>query len=116
MKKLILTESDKKVIISAREKAIMESFAKTFNSIKRIDEYFVDSESLPNSEMIDWVKKSLHNSEPTELSASFRGMGNEKPVNNIMNDFFNYFEKELNGLTYTDKYNTYLSIIQNLKH
>ena len=38
MKKLILNESDKKVIISAREKAIMESFAKTFNSIKRIDE------------------------------------------------------------------------------
>ena len=38
MKKIILTESDKKVIISAKEKAIIESFAKTFNKIKRIDE------------------------------------------------------------------------------
>ncbi len=38
MKKIILTESDKKAIISAKEKAIIESFAKTFNSIKRIDE------------------------------------------------------------------------------
>jgi hypothetical protein len=42
MKKLILTESDKKQIISAKEKAIMESFAKTFNSIKRIDENEID--------------------------------------------------------------------------
>lgn len=38
MKKIILTESDKKVIISAKEKAILESFAKTFNKIKRLDE------------------------------------------------------------------------------
>ena len=38
MKKLILNESDKKQIISDKEKAIVESFAKTFNSIKRIDE------------------------------------------------------------------------------
>ena len=38
MKKLILTESDIKQIISDKEKAIIESFAKTFNSIKRIDE------------------------------------------------------------------------------
>ena len=38
MKKIILTEADKKQIVSAKEKAIMESFAKTFNKIKRLDE------------------------------------------------------------------------------
>ena len=36
--KKFLTESDRKVIISEKEKAIIESFAKTFNKIKRIDE------------------------------------------------------------------------------
>jgi hypothetical protein len=38
MKKLILTESDKKQILAQKEKAILESFANTFNKIKRIDE------------------------------------------------------------------------------
>ena len=38
MKKIFLTEADRKKIISDKEKAIVESFAKTFNSIKRIDE------------------------------------------------------------------------------
>jgi len=37
-KKIILTESERKVIITNKEKAIIESFAKTFNKIKRIDE------------------------------------------------------------------------------
>ncbi len=36
--KKFLTESDRKAIISDKEKAILESFAKTFNKIKRIDE------------------------------------------------------------------------------
>lgn len=38
MKKILLTESEKKAIISEREQAIINNFAKTFNSIKRIDE------------------------------------------------------------------------------
>ena len=38
MKKLILTEADKKEIISQKEKAILESFDKIFESIKRNDE------------------------------------------------------------------------------
>ena len=37
-KKIILTESERKTIIANKEKAIIESFAKTFNKIKRIDE------------------------------------------------------------------------------
>lgn len=36
--KKFLNESDKKNIISEKEKMIIESFAKTFNKIKRIDE------------------------------------------------------------------------------
>jgi hypothetical protein len=36
--KKFLNESDKKKIISEKEKTIIESFAKTFNKIKRIDE------------------------------------------------------------------------------
>jgi hypothetical protein len=38
MKKILLNESEKKAIIADREKAILESFVKTFNKIKRIDE------------------------------------------------------------------------------
>jgi hypothetical protein len=38
--KKFLTESDKKAIIANKEKAIIESFAKTFNKIKRVDEDF----------------------------------------------------------------------------
>jgi hypothetical protein len=37
-KKQFLTESDRKQILADKEKAILESFAKTFNKIKRIDE------------------------------------------------------------------------------
>ena len=36
--KEFLTEAKRKAIISEKEKAILESFAKTFNKIKRIDE------------------------------------------------------------------------------
>jgi hypothetical protein len=38
MKKILLSESEKKAIIIEKEKAIIANFAKTFNSIKRIDE------------------------------------------------------------------------------
>ena len=49
MKKIILSESDKKKIISEKEKAIIENFAKTFNKIKRIDETRLDYfDDLPN--------------------------------------------------------------------
>jgi hypothetical protein len=108
-KKRFLTESDRKQILADKEKSIVENFSKIFDKIKRIDEYFHDSPSLPNQQMIDWVKKTLHNSAPIELSASFRGMGNEKSINNIMDDFFSRFEKDLDGLSYTDKYKIYLS-------
>ena len=34
----ILNKSEKKALITEREQAIINSFAKTFNSIKRVDE------------------------------------------------------------------------------
>lgn len=38
MKKILLNEAEKKAIILEREQAIVNSFAKTFNTIKRLDE------------------------------------------------------------------------------
>lgn len=38
MKKQFLNESDRKQILADKEKAILESFASTFNKIKRVDE------------------------------------------------------------------------------
>src|SRR5205809_8086203 len=48
MKKIILTESDKKELLSEREQAIINNFAKTFNSIKRIDESEVNEVNFKN--------------------------------------------------------------------
>lgn len=38
MKKILLNEAEKKAIILEREQAIVKAFAKTFNTIKRINE------------------------------------------------------------------------------
>ena len=37
-KREIITEAKRKALLADREKAIVESFAKTFNKIKRLDE------------------------------------------------------------------------------
>lgn len=50
-KNRILTESEKKDIIKNKEKAILESFASTFNKIKRIDE----NEVVQKPIVIDWL-------------------------------------------------------------
>lgn len=44
MKKIFLNEAEKQKIIVEREKAIMESFAKTYNKIKRVDESDIPGE------------------------------------------------------------------------
>lgn len=46
MKKILLNESEKKAIITQREKAIIESFSKTFSSIKRVDENYGEDYEL----------------------------------------------------------------------
>jgi hypothetical protein len=48
MKKILLTESDKKHILTEREQAIIDKFAQTFNSIKRIDENEVNEINFKN--------------------------------------------------------------------
>ena len=50
-KKQFLTEADRKQILADKEKSILESFASTFNKIKRLDE----AEITPN----DVSKKSI---------------------------------------------------------
>ena len=67
MKKIILNESDKKAILSAKEKAIVESFTKTFNSIKRIDE--MDGEKL--NEELPVVDTPV---QPTKISREDMGV------------------------------------------
>jgi hypothetical protein len=47
-KKIFLTEAEKKAIIVEREKSIVESFFKVFNSIKRKDEEILNEGKLSN--------------------------------------------------------------------
>lgn len=51
MKKILLNESEKKAIITQREKTIIESFSKTFNSIKRVDENYGEDYELASREV-----------------------------------------------------------------
>lgn len=55
--KKFLNESDKKKIISEKEKMIIESFANTFNKIKRIDE----NEINENNFDFDFPRKPVTN-------------------------------------------------------
>ena len=50
-KKEFLTEAKRKAIIADKEKAILESFAKTFNKIKRIDENEVPIMGIDENEI-----------------------------------------------------------------
>ena len=86
MKKILLTESEKKTIISEREKLIKESFAKTFNSIKRIDENEVPSletkemekqafDFANSPEMGRLVDKIIANAKPEDIQQIKRAVG-----------------------------------------
>jgi hypothetical protein len=57
MKKIFLNESEKRKLISEKEKMIIESFAKTFNKIKRIDENEISTQ--PNYRNNSWNKQIL---------------------------------------------------------
>jgi hypothetical protein len=56
-KKIFLTESEKKAIIFEREKAIIESFAKNYNKIKRLDEENFPTDDTPIDELLQRFKK-----------------------------------------------------------
>jgi hypothetical protein len=57
MKKIFLNESERLKLISEKEKMIIESFAKTFNKIKRIDENEISTQ--PNYRNNSWNKQIL---------------------------------------------------------
>ena len=68
MKKIFLTESERKAIIIEREKAIIANFAKTFNSIKRIDENEInESNGLLDFDIPEWALSSLINGDDSGL-------------------------------------------------
>ena len=63
-KNRILTESQKRQIIENKEKAILESFASTFNKIKRIDESKINENSSDTyfetlSGTLDYVREQV---------------------------------------------------------
>ena len=65
MKKILLNKSEKKAIVLERENVIINNFAKTFNSIKRISEGEVDLNSRlsENTEEINYEKDRMQNTE-----------------------------------------------------
>lgn len=67
MKKIFLNESEKRKLISEKEKMIIESFSKTFNKIKRIDENEINDspihkenyDSLLTKPIVDGIKSTV---------------------------------------------------------
>jgi hypothetical protein len=59
MKKIFLNESEKRKLISEKEKMIIESFAKTFNKIKRIDENELGVNDVLRKKYYDYVIEQL---------------------------------------------------------
>ena len=58
-KKEFLTEAKRKAIIAEKEKAIIESFAKTFNKIKRIDENEISANNVLRKNYNKYVIEEL---------------------------------------------------------
>ena len=101
MKKILLSESEKKTIISEREKLIIESFSKTFNSIKRIDENEVAGPEVKqmekqafdfanSPEMGQLVTKILANAKPQDIEQIKRAVGSVSEGMMCENDFASF--------------------------
>ena len=94
MKKIILSESKKQTIINEKEKAILESFSKIFNKIKRIDENEVPDQ---NYEMA-LEKEMFKFAQSPEFADMVSGLmkNDETSINENMADFaeFNKFYQE----------------------
>lgn len=65
MKKIFLNETEKQKIIADKEKAIMESFAKTYNKIKRVDENEIQGN--PDVEFLKW--EEMWEDSPKDMKA-----------------------------------------------
>jgi hypothetical protein len=59
MKKIFLNESERLKLISEKEKMIIESFAKTFNEIKRIDENEINTPTQIDEGIKNWITGGL---------------------------------------------------------
>jgi len=101
MKKIFLNESERLKLISEKEKAIIESFAKTFNKIKRIDENEVagpenkqmekQAFDFANSpEMGQLVNKILAKSKPEDIEKIKRAVGSVSEGMMSESDFSNF--------------------------
>tara|TARA_R110001592_G_scaffold26307_1_gene98641 strand:+ start:2599 stop:3267 length:669 start_codon:yes stop_codon:yes gene_type:complete len=80
----ILTESQKRQIIENKEKAILESFASTFNRIKRIDE----SEINENEEKLSPQEKKVLDDIMSEMHSL-----NEVDFNSVLDKVKSYAKK-----------------------
>jgi hypothetical protein len=98
MKKILLNESEKKTIISERERLIIESFSKTFNSIKRVDENEVSAPEIKqmekqafdfanSPEMGQIVAKIISKSSPEEMKQMQMNIGSMSEGVMCENDF-----------------------------
>lgn len=65
MKKIFLNEAEKQKIIADKEKAIMESFAKTYNKIKRVNENEIQAD--PDVEFLKWEEMWNDKSSPKDM-------------------------------------------------
>lgn len=110
MKKIFLNEAEKQKIIADKEKVIMESFAKTYNKIKRIDENQINEYGLTDniSKMVkDYVIsiESGNDSDGEKLKIKFKDdseiflikKNNEVTVNLPVTDdnLANFFNRNL---------------------
>ena len=113
MKKILINETERKAIISEREKAIVESFAKTFNAIKRLDENEVAGPEVKKMEkqafdfanspkMGQLVDKILANAKPEDIQQIKRAVGSVSEgmmSENDFSDFLNIAHKAQAALT-----------------
>ena len=111
MKKIVLTESDRKKIISEREKAIVESFAKTFNKIKRLDESDVNESKYDRSNLDP--SHPLYGASDEELDTVAHAMKKENEVideglltEDRIDDFFTFLAKDPNNKSMASAYYT----------
>lgn len=90
-KKEFLTEAKRKAIISDKEKAILESFAKTFNKIKRIDENELDMGEIGR------LNRSVESGiNPYQLQPELSDLGQLTPKQEQMKEYIsNYVNSEL---------------------
>ena len=120
-KKKFLTESDRKKIVSDKEKAILESFAKTFNKIKRIDENEVagiETKQLEKKafdfanspEMGQLVDKILANAKPEDLQQIKNAVGSVSEGMMCENDFSSFLNIAPTHRLYFDIINSHTAL------